>query len=220
MFREARKHPLIEWGFTRFNRWFLKKHFESIRVASPPEVASRNVLFLINHSSWWDPLVIFHLNERLVQSDAYGMMGEEGIRRFPFFRSIGAFSVDKTDRRHLLESLKYSIRLLERQRTVWIFPQGEEQHQEKRPLEFFSGISYIAEKTPDVKVVPVSIYYSLEHTRKPNAYIEIGNPLPENEYLPLNRKQMTNYFEKCATDQLDRLREKVRTEDHRTFRNL
>ncbi|WLR47138.1 lysophospholipid acyltransferase family protein [Halobacillus litoralis] len=220
MFQPARKTSWIEWGFTRFNRLFLNYHFNNILIQPPSSVPDEKTLFLINHSTWWDPLFIFYINDRLVKSDGYGMMHEEGIRRFPFFRRIGAYSVNGDDRRHLVQSLHYSKRLLEEDKTVWIFPQGNEQPLEKRPLEFFSGISYLTQRCPDIKVVPVSLYYALEHTKKPNAYIRLGDALPPLEYEGLSRKEMTRYFEESATKQLDQLRQDVIEENLQSFKKL
>ncbi|WP_226578186.1 lysophospholipid acyltransferase family protein [Halobacillus litoralis] len=220
MFQKAHKRPFIEWGFSRFNRLFLRAHFSTIYFDPPATTSNRSTLFLINHSTWWDPLFIYYMNDQLIHSDGYGMMHEDGIRRFPFFKSIGAYSVNSEDKRHMMASLKYSIELLNAGKTVWIFPQGEEQHLEKRPLQFFSGISYLVQKCPDIDVVPVSLYYSLEHSRKPNAYLKVGDPVEKSSYRQLNRKQMTTLFEKVSTDQLDRLRSKVIQEDHETFIRL
>ncbi|MGP4075023.1 lysophospholipid acyltransferase family protein [Halobacillus sp. K22] len=216
---KAKKNSFIEWGFSRFNRFLLKSQFKRINI-SYSTLPEGPALFLINHSTWWDPLMIYHLNKEIIQSDGYGMMHEDGIRRFPFFRRIGAFSINTNDRRHLLQSLNYSKALLEQGRTVWIFPQGEEQHLEKRPLEFFTGVAYIAKKCPTVPVVPISIYYSFEHTKKPNVYIKVGEPLDRETYSSLNRKEMTRYFENLSTEQLDQLRETIIKEDHQSFRTM
>ncbi|MCP3026309.1 lysophospholipid acyltransferase family protein [Halobacillus sp. A5] len=210
---QADKSPLIMWGFTRFNRFFLRHHFQRIRVynANHAPIPSRS-LFLINHSSWWDALVIFFLNEQIVRSDAYGMMHEEGIRRFPFFKKIGVYSMNSGDRRHLTASLAYSQKLLSENKTVWMFPQGDEQHLEKRPLQFSNGAAYIEEHTNDINIIPVSLYYSLEHTRKPNVYAQLGRPIDRSRYIHHSRKEKTRVFEECVTIQLDELKHKVVTE--------
>ncbi|ARI77679.1 lysophospholipid acyltransferase family protein [Halobacillus mangrovi] len=217
---EANKSSFIEWGFKRFNRIFLKAHFENIWLMNTVSPPSQKTLFLINHSSWWDPLMIYHLNDRVIQSDGYGMMHEDGIKRFPFFIKIGAFSVNPDHRRHLMNSLQYSAKLLRENKTVWMFPQGSEQHLEKRPLHFLSGISYIVKKCPEANVVPISLYYSHEHTRKPNAYINIGPVLNKKSYLDRERKEMTQVFESAATAQLDSFRERIIQEDHRSFEKI
>lgn len=218
---QAKKSRFIEWGFTRFNRWFLRSHFQHIRLIDDiPLTKKENTLFIINHSSWWDPLMIFYLNEQVLKTDGYGMMHKEGIQRYPFFRKIGAYSIDPDDRKHLIHSLKYSTTLLKRGKSVWIFPQGSEQHLEKRPLDFFTGISYIIKKCPEAQIVPVSLYYSLEHSKKPNAYIQLGEPLQRENYEGLSRQDMTRYFEHEATEQLDGLKDLIVNEKHERFREI
>ncbi|MFC7321373.1 lysophospholipid acyltransferase family protein [Halobacillus campisalis] len=217
---KADKNNFILWGFTRFNRKFLKHHFHNIYVKnSTKKPMNKRTLFMVNHSSWWDSLVIFFLNEQIIRSDAYGMMHEEGIRRFPFFRKIGMYSINTDDRKHLLESLRYSVDLLHHDKTVWIFPQGEEQHLEKRPLGFYSGASYISQKVEQLSIVQVSIYYSMEHHKKPNLYIHIGPPLKPEAYANYSRKARTQLFEDKATNQLDQLKQCVIAEDHKSFIN-
>ncbi|UOQ43240.1 lysophospholipid acyltransferase family protein [Halobacillus salinarum] len=216
--RKATKNGWIEWGFKRFNRLFVRMNFHRMKVLSEAKESDfSHSLFLINHSSWWDSLILYYLNDQYVRSDGYGMMDEEGMNRFPFFSKIGVYSINTASRTHLLHSLNYSIELLNRGKTVWIFPQGEEQHLEKRPLDFFNGISYIAEKAPRIQVIPVSLYYTLEHHRKPNVYILLGEPLSKESYHTLPRKQKTIYFEKHCTEQLDRLKERIIAEDHNGF---
>ena len=214
----ARKNKLMEWGFTRFNRLFLQHHFEDIYLWNhnrfPP---NKKTLFLINHSTWWDPLLIFYLNNQVIQSDGYAMMHEDGLHRHPFFKTIGGYSINSSDRRHLMESLHYSVELLNQDKTVWIFPQGEEQHLEKRPLQFFSGPAFIADRCSDVQIVPISLYYSLEHTKKPNAYIRIGPVIDRDSYKFMNRKEKMKHFEEVATLQLDELRASIVEEDSNAF---
>lgn len=218
---QADKNKLVEWGFTRFNRHFINFHFEHVYLWEPPLLPpTEKTLYLINHSSWWDPLIIFHLNDQVVGSNGFGMMSEEGINRHSFFRKIGAFSINPNNRRHLIDSLNYSTHLLAANNAVWMFPQGEEQHTEKQPLQFFTGAAYIANKLPDVNIVPITIYYSLEHTRRPNAYISIGNLIKQDGYHSKNRKMMTEMFEQTVTDQLQRLRQKIIEEDHSCFKDI
>ncbi|WP_079480478.1 lysophospholipid acyltransferase family protein [Halobacillus salinus] len=216
--KKAEKNKLIEWGFTHFNRFFLRSHFEQIHVwKDSKEIPNRRTLFLINHSTWWDPLLIFYLNDQIVQSDGYAMMSEKGMKKHPFFQKVGGYSINAELRRGMIESLQYSIQLLNEDKTVWIFPQGQEEHLEKRPLEFFSGTAYIAEHSEDVNVVPISLYYSLEHSRRPNVYVRIGEPVKNSSFSSLNRKELSNLLEDLATKQLDELREAVIQEQHNLF---
>ncbi|MBH0228943.1 lysophospholipid acyltransferase family protein [Halobacillus yeomjeoni] len=219
--QKADKSPFIQWGFTRFNRWLIHRNFENIRLLPPnSNPVPEKTLYIINHSTWWDPLMIFYLNDTYIQSDGYGMMHEDGVNRYPFFKKIGAYSINTDHRKHLMESLHYSITLLKENKSVWVFPQGKETPLEKRPLQFFSGVSYIIQNCPDTKVVPISLYYSFEHTKKPNVYMQVGDPLKKDEYIDKNRKEMTRYIEEKATLQLDRLKELIIQENHAHFKDI
>ncbi|WP_082234354.1 lysophospholipid acyltransferase family protein [Halobacillus massiliensis] len=218
---KAKKNNTLMWGFTRYNRQFIRRNFENIYIrCESNQRLNKKKLFIANHSSWWDSLVIYFLNDQVIQSDAYGMMHKEGMERFPFFRGIGVYSVDSKDRNHLLESLRYSCDLLNNNKTVWIFPQGEEQHLEKRPLHFSNGISYIIQNSKEIEVVPVSIYYSFGHTKKPDIYINVGFPVETTKLIPLQRKEITRYLEKVSTEQLDSLKDCVIQERNDLFINF
>ncbi|MFQ3546075.1 lysophospholipid acyltransferase family protein [Halobacillus rhizosphaerae] len=218
---KTKKNSVIEWGFKRFNRKLLNRNFQQIRLSDNASLQDySHTLFFVNHSTWWDPLLIYYLNDQIIHSDGYGMMHEDGIKKFPFFRKIGAYSINTDHRRHIMDSLSYSISLLNNGKSVWIFPQGEEQHLEKRPLQFFQGLSYIAARAHKIKIIPISLYYSLEHTKKPNAYIKIGSPIAPIKYENLNRKETTRLFEEISTSQLDDLKKLVVEEDHQDFRSI
>ena len=50
------------------------------------------------------------------------MMDEQGLRQYPFFRRIGAFSVNRDKPRDMLASLQYAAGLLQSGCPVWVFP--------------------------------------------------------------------------------------------------
>ena len=64
------------------------------------------------------------------------MMDEPGLKQYPFFRKLGAFSINREQPKEIVQSLRYSKKLIDQNMPVWLFPQGEIQHQEIRPLEF------------------------------------------------------------------------------------
>ena len=49
------------------------------------------MLLIANHSSWWDGLVTFYLNNAVLKTDLYAMMSEQGMKDFPFFNELGLF---------------------------------------------------------------------------------------------------------------------------------
>src|ERR1051325_158974 len=94
----ARKHAGVEQVFAAINRLMLKRHFHQIWTEGFERLEllkeKRPVIFYANHSNWWDGLIAFYLSYDLLRTDAYVMMLARQLRKYSFFRWIGAFSVD------------------------------------------------------------------------------------------------------------------------------
>ncbi|MBU9714745.1 lysophospholipid acyltransferase family protein [Evansella tamaricis] len=171
----------------------------------------------MNHSSWWDSIILFYLNKTLLKVDGIGMMSLEGLTRFPFFRKIGAFSVDRSSIRSMIHSLQYASKELTNGKHLFLFPQGEELHIETRPLRFLSGASYLHEKNKNIPIIPITFYHSLVHHQLPEWYIHIGDKMS----IPTTtRKETTSLMESIMEKNLDWLREKAINEHPGTFKLL
>lgn len=125
-------------------------------------------LFLSTHSSWWDGLIMYMLNEHYLHHDTHVLMDEAGLRRFPFFRHLGAFSIQKGRRSEVLASLTYATELLQDGKSVWMFPQGQEFPQEYRPLEIGSGATFLLTDAP---VTLCAMYYAFSRHAEPIVYV-------------------------------------------------
>ncbi len=207
----ARKHALFDWCFNRYNRLLIRSSFGGMYIrgegvlAPPPRDTS--VLYLCNHASWWDGLVAYDLNRRLLRRSAYVMMSEEGLRAYPFFRLLGAFSVNRRSLASVRRSLAYGLeKLQEPGAALWLFPQGDIRHQDVRPLQFLPGVSYYLERVSrlpnGLQIVPVALYYSFGLKRKPELFIEIGRGYDAAGLTGID-------CERLVTEQLDRMREEA-----------
>ncbi|MFA9557967.1 lysophospholipid acyltransferase family protein [Evansella sp. AB-rgal1] len=215
---KAKKSTSFEIVFSVYNKRLLRRHFHRICLMKHWDKPTNPAIFLVNHSSWWDPLVLFYLNTSFLETDAIAMMSEEGLTRFPFFRKIGAFSISQTSRKSIIRSLNYASEQISEGKSVFIFPQGKEIHLEKRPLSFFSGAAYLSEKHPTIPVIPITFYHSLCHYQLPEWYITIGEAIRVPNFR--NRKEGTNEFEKRMESQLDELRVLVIEEKKDTFTTI
>jgi 1-acyl-sn-glycerol-3-phosphate acyltransferase len=174
---EAAKSPLVTWFLARDAEARLRRSFDAWHVGGISKLrgilATRSVLVVSNHTSWWDPIVLQWLCHRVLQCDAYAMMDARNLERLPFFRRVGAFGVDLTSARDGVRAIQYGAGLLERPgRLVWIFPQGKETPI-TRPLVFRPGAAAIARRAR-AAVVPVGIRYELGATAKPTLWVSIG----------------------------------------------
>lgn len=137
------------------------------------------VLFVVNHSTWWDPLVILHLSTDVLRIDAYAMMNAKNLERVPFFRRVGAFGVDLESPADGARGIRYAAKLLrasspERPRAVWIFPQGEERPAHEK-ISARPGAAAIARVSGErAQVVAVGLRYVFAAEEQPRLAIAFG----------------------------------------------
>jgi 1-acyl-sn-glycerol-3-phosphate acyltransferase len=160
------------------------------------------VIYIANHSNWWDGLLVYDAYLARSTYKHYIMMDEKQLSQFRFFSRAGAFSIDKSRPSGVVESLQYAAELLRMRQAVWIFPQGDIVHLEKRPLQFFSGVSYLLHQCPDAVVVPVTLYYSFAFKQKPEASLWFGAPVAE-AWGQMERREMTETLRQVLERQLD-----------------
>ncbi|MBO9128686.1 lysophospholipid acyltransferase family protein [Bacillus sp. 165] len=214
----AQKIRWLQFGFHQYNTFLLKHRFHRILVLKhslerPPSPA----LFIMNHSSWWDGIISIHLNRYVFDNSGCFMMHESGMKRFPFFRYLGAFTINRSNPKDIIHSLHYACERLQQKESIWLFPQGDEKHLEIRPLSFLPGFVYIIENNLDIPIVPVSYYYSFGHHQKPDLYIAFGEPLFYNQLAGTTRRDKTKYTEELFTNQLNSLKTLVVTEQLNAF---
>ncbi|MCD8511574.1 MAG: lysophospholipid acyltransferase family protein [Bacillus sp. (in: Bacteria)] len=218
MISQKINNPLFEKVFSTYNTRLLKKHFHSIYLTKASQKQQGLAIYLINHSSWWDSLILFHLNQTVLHTKAIAMMSQDGLSKFPFFQKLGAFPVDRSSLRSIAVALNYAKEQLESGSSLFLFPQGDEFPLEKRPFRFFSGAAYIHEKLPHIPVVPILFYHSLLHHQLPEWFIHIGKPL---ELQPsANRKEKTLGLEGEMEMELNHLRNLVLEEKFENFNVL
>lgn len=213
---KAKKSKIAAWMFHLVQQRLLNQYFTKIWVFTE-EPIQNNALFIANHSSWWDGLLFFQLEKRCILPPLYMMTHEEGMRKVPIFKWLGAFSVNPKSPKHVLESLRYAQNLLDDNYSVALFPQGAEYHLEARPLKFQNGAAHLANKCPTIPVIPVTIYYTFRNTKKSEAWIYIGRSI---SYEAGNKQSLTYQFEDMITTQLNTLKQDVIHNNFRKYNNI
>ncbi len=168
------------------------------------------VIFFANHSAWWDAHLAMVFNEQIWRRDAYVMVEDAQLRRYPFFRYMGAFSVSRTNPRAAAASMKYAARLLraEPNRLMLIFPQGEIQANDLRPFKLFRGTGAIARESAPCLAYPLALRYEFIGEQKPDAFISIGSPI-HIETSSTTAKDLTEEMTLRLTTEMDQMREDV-----------
>lgn len=217
---DAKKSALFETGFNMYLTPLIRSSFSRMLGQGVEAIPKKPVLFIANHSSWWDGLLFFYLNRTVWRHDIHMMMHEEGLQKHPYFRYLGAFSINRKKPKEILTSLQYAEALLKQGKSVVLFPQGDEFHLETRPLAFQTGAAYLMEHCPEVPVVPLSFYYSFGHQQKPEIWIRQHPMISTGTLKHLSRKEKTAYLQELSIEQLDSLRDTVISENSEGFRPL
>jgi 1-acyl-sn-glycerol-3-phosphate acyltransferase len=207
---EANKWAPFEAWFLGRARARLREGFTSLKVKGAEhvrEAAARGpVLWVGNHTSWWDPLVVFYLSRAFFDLDGHAMMDASNLRKLPFFSRIGAFGVDLSDPADGARTLRYAARLLRGggpRRMVTVFPQGRERPVTERPLGFRPGSAELARLAPAASVLPFALRYEMQSEEKPNAYVAFGAPLAPERSAERARSAQERAVE-ALLDELDR----------------
>lgn len=181
----ARPHRAFLWLFERYARRSVSRHFAAMHVRGALQPPGPPVLYVVNHSSWWDALVILLLSRSERRVGHLAMMGEAGLRRFPFFQRLGAFSVPSEagarDLSAMRELLRYVADRAREGHHLWMFPQGERRHAELRPLGVARGAEVIASRLEGGLVVPVALRLDFLEAQHPELFISIGRATPVAE---------------------------------------
>ncbi|GAC1551416.1 MAG: hypothetical protein NVS3B10_13970 [Polyangiales bacterium] len=168
--------------FARHARSRIRRSFGSVMVSGLEQtrsaLAAAPVLFVANHTSWWDALVALYVSELLVRCDAFAMMDASNLRRLPFFGRVGAFGVESNVPADGARAIRRAAKLLDAPgRAVWIFPEGRERSPFAE-LDLRAGSAVIARVARRAVVVPVGLRYVFGGAERPDLWIALGGALP------------------------------------------
>ncbi len=170
----ARPVPGFDRCFVPYVRWLLRRSFEHVWLrCDAASFPSGGFIAAANHRSWWDGFIPYYLHRSRYPDQPFAiMMSARELRKFPFFRLGGAFSVDASSARRARQAVKHAADLAAGGAAVWIFPQGE-WGADASWLPFTSGFVHAA-RWAGVPVVPVAMRFTMRRARRPEAFIDVA----------------------------------------------
>lgn len=154
------------------------------------------------HCNWWDGIVFYNITHRIFHKEIRIMIEE--LNRFPILQRAGAYSVCKKSAQSAMQSLKYSIDVVgDLRNMLCIFPQGIIRPPHFRPIEFQTGLAYIAQNAVKrygkVNLIPVAIDYTFFRDNRPEVVVKFGNRIELDNTKTFERKELTHMFEQALT---------------------
>ncbi|MBX3354976.1 MAG: lysophospholipid acyltransferase family protein [Phycisphaeraceae bacterium] len=184
----GRFEPRVGAVFVWLAQRMLRKAFAAVRLeaSSRAEFESLRghhgpVIVLINHPSWWDPMVLTFLWGLFLRPRVpMAPMDARELRRFRIFTRIGVFGLDP-DNPHsvrLLMAESERIWSKEAQAVLMITPQGHFTDP-RQPIELRPGAALVAARRPRVAVLAVAVEYPFWSSKKPEVLLRarrVPNP--------------------------------------------
>ena len=155
-----------------------KKHFFAMHLVEPVECAPEYpVLLLPNHSTWWDGFFVYFANKILFKREIYLMMLEEQLRNNMFFSRVGAYSIEPSSYRGIIESIRYTRSLLTtiQNPIVCMFPQGELSPWSPDKLFYKRGVELVLESVnKPIAVCQLAIRCEYRNEQRAEVFLKFG----------------------------------------------
>jgi len=209
-FRPAKTSPFWLWVANKFFYGMLENRFFALRYKNDEKFFERDEtipsIAFSTHTNWWDGILSYNIVRRVFKKEIRLMVEE--LNRFPLLRRGGAFPVNKKSPQASMEALKYSVDVIEDLNNIlYLFPQGIIKPPNFRPIEFQTGLAYIAQKAVKkygkVNLIPIGVNYYFLRADKPEALVEIGDIITlDSEFF--DRKEYTKVLAKKLEELCDK----------------
>ena len=172
---------LVRW-FARWLRGYFRRNFDGVRMAragAPPEETADPLIVYTNHPSWWDPIHFLLLARTVMPGRRmFGPFDADALSKYPLFRRLGGFGVERSTRRGAVEFLRTSRAILASpDSSLWITAQGEFSDPRSRPVVLQPGLAHLVRELDRGVVVPLAVEYPFWNERHPVALSFFGRSM-------------------------------------------
>ena len=219
--------PRWPWLFRLF-RWYARryaaKHLHGVRVskAGPlPAGLDGPLVIVLNHPSWWDPLLAFILSGLMPKRSHWGPIDVAGLRRYRFLGRAGLFAIELGTTRGAFQFLRTAKAILAHSRaTLWIMSQGRFADVRERPPRLRSGVGHLARSLERGAVLPLAVEMTFWDERTPEALARFGEPLDIDSHRDWTPEEWTTAVEVALERAQDALAAEAMRRDPRLFETI
>ncbi len=192
-------HNIIaETAYKLYLNRLLRKNFSRFLILNefPDISADKGLMITPNHFSWWDGFFINYVLSKYLKRKPYLMMLEEQLSKYPFFRRVGAFSINPGSIAEIKESLSFAKKIVSSPGNYLIFyPQGEIQPNDASGITLKKGLLHITENSAaEVLIVSFKVCYG--NKKLPDVICRFGekysSDFVSNNYEEYERKFKEN----------------------------
>lgn len=172
--RSDRLFRLFRWYAARY----CAKHLHAFRLlrTGPPPQLNGPAIFVVNHPSWWDPLLMYRLTALFPKRVDWGVIDAAALKQYQFLGRAGLFGVEQGTPRGAATFLRTARAILQDDRaSLWVNAQGRFTDVRVRPIVLRGGVGRLASEMPHVAVVPVAMELTFWNQRTPEALAAFGD---------------------------------------------
>jgi 1-acyl-sn-glycerol-3-phosphate acyltransferase len=163
----------------------LKSNFQNFYIVNeiPAIPESEGLIVTPNHFSWWDGFFIDYTVKCFSERKIFLLMLEEQLKRYWFFKKVGAFSINQKNPKSISETFHYMSDIVSSpQNYLAFYPQGEIEAYDKRPLTIKEGLKILARKLKtSANILPAAFKINYSDNKKPDVFIRFGKMISSNE---------------------------------------
>jgi 1-acyl-sn-glycerol-3-phosphate acyltransferase len=187
-----------------------------------PTLPAGAVIIVLNHPSWWDPMIGFVLTELMPASRThYAPIEAGGLAQYPFLERLGFFGVEVGTTRGSMAFFRRSQAIMARPESVlWITAQGEFVDPRERPTRLKEGVGHLVHRLSNATIIPLALEYPFWNDRCPEALARFGNPIRVNTGRQFSPAVWTALMEQALQDTQDQLGEEARRRDPEAFTSI
>ncbi len=220
----SRRTPWLVRGFTRYVRRYLRRHFHAVRLAQggrPEAPAEGPLVIVLNHPSWWDPLVCTALAGLFPGREHYAPVEAAALARYRVFGRLGFFGVQPGTTQGAREFLRTGAAVLARPNAaLWVTAQGEFTDPRQRPVRLRPGVGHLLRRLDGGVVLPLALEYPFWQERFPEALARFGLPIPIGHGREQSVEEWMAQIEAGLTAAQDALAADALSRDPRRFEVL
>ena len=222
---EPRRSHRLFGLFRRYAKHYVSRRFHALRVSRSgpfPDLPRQPVVMILNHPSWWDPLIGLILTESMpAWRTHFAPIDTQGLAQYLFLERLGFFGIDVGTARGGLKFLRTSLSLLAHtESTLWITAQGAFVDPRQRPLSLEPGIGGLAHRLKSAYLVPMAIEYPFWNDRCPEVLVRFGRTIAVDSGRDHASNEWTEMIEQALESAQDVLAMESRRRDPDQFETL
>lgn len=173
--------------FNPYIKRLLKKNFSHFYLINEfPKIARHKKLIVTpNHFSWWDGFFIDYLFKNFSERKLHIMMLEEQLKRYWFFKKLGAYSISPNSTKSIIETAEYTKEILrDTNNFVVYYPQGKIEPFDTERMNLQNGLKYfIPQNEADAVILPIAFKIQFYEEKIPEIVVRFGEMIEADAAL-------------------------------------